>query len=156
VSVERHLGDVIASHALMDTRPAIAYVLIAYVSDFSGRHAADMKRPKELPRLLYIIGLVLGITLIIGFFVELFVFNRWASWLVLPGASGTLLFVYWLFFEHRRQRHFFIIGLVCGITFIAGFFVRLLVVGRWDLWLALGGLFFTIMSSYELFFKHRV
>ena len=156
MSVERHLGDVIASHALMDTRPAIAFVLIAYVSDFSGRHTADMKRPRELPRLLYIIGLVLGITLIIGFFVELFVFNRWASWLVLPGASGTLLSVYWLFFEHWRQRHFFIIGLVCGITFIAGFFVRLLVVGRWDLWLALGGLFFTIMSSYELFFKHRV
>jgi hypothetical protein len=140
----------------MDTRPAIAFVLIAYVSDPSGRHTADMKRPRKLLRLLYIIGLVLGITLIIGFFVELFVFNGWASWLVLPGASGILLFVYWLFFEHRRQRHFFIIGLVCGITFIAGFFVRLLVVGRWDLWLALGGLFFTIMYSYELFFKHRV
>jgi hypothetical protein len=85
----------------MDTRLATALVLIAYMSDFSGRHAADMKRRKKLPRWLYIIGLVLG------------------------------------------------------ITFIMGFFVRLLVVGRWDLWLALGGLVLTIMSSYELFFKHR-
>jgi hypothetical protein len=115
-----------------------------------------MKRPRKLPRWLDIIGVVLGITFIIGFFVELLVFNRWYSWLAFLGVNSTLLFVYWLFFEHRRQRHFFIIGLVCGITFIAGFFIRLLVVGRWDLWLALGGLFFTIMSSYELFFKYRV
>jgi hypothetical protein len=156
VSVERHLGDVIASHALMDTRPAIAFVLIAYVSDFSGRHTADMKRPRELPRLLYIIGLVLGITLIIGFFVELFVFNRWASSLAVIGASVTLSSVYRVFFEHRHLRHLYVIGLMCGITFIAGSFVRLLVVGRWDLWLALGGLVFTTMSAYELFFKHRV
>jgi hypothetical protein len=94
VSVERHLGDVIASHALMDTRPATAFVSIAHVSDFSGRHVADMKRRRKLLRLLDIVGVVLGITLIIGFFVGLFVFNRWASWLVLLGASGTLLSVY--------------------------------------------------------------
>jgi membrane associated rhomboid family serine protease len=140
----------------MDTRPATAFVLIAYMSDFSGRHTADMKRPRELPRWFYIIGLVLGITLIIGFFVELLVFNRWMPSLAISGVGYTLLFVYWLFFEHRRQRHFFIIGLVCGITFIIGFFIRLLVVGRWDLWLALGGLVFTTMSAYELFFKRRV
>jgi len=42
VSVERNLGGVNASHALMDTRPAIAFVLIAYVSDFSGRHVTDI------------------------------------------------------------------------------------------------------------------
>jgi hypothetical protein len=47
-------------------------------------------------------------------------------------------------------------GIVGGITFIVGFFIRLLVVGRWDLWLALGGLGFTTMSAYELFFKHQV
>ena len=154
--VERHLGGMNASRALMDIRPAIAFALIAYVSDSSGRHTADMKRPRELPRWLYIIGLVLGIILVIGFFTELLVFNRWMSSLATSGAIFTLMFVYWLFFEHRRQRHFFIIGLVCGITFVAGFFIRLLVVDRWDLWLALGGLFFTIMSSYEHFFKHRV
>jgi len=156
VRVERHLGGLNASQVLMDTRLATALVLIAYMSDFSGRHAADMKRRRKLPRWLYIIGVVLGIILVIGFFMELLVFNRWASWLAFPGASGTLLSVYSLFFEHRRQRHFFIIGLMCGITFIIGFFVRLLVVGRWDLWLALGGLVLTIMSSYELFFKRRV
>jgi hypothetical protein len=49
-----------------------------------------------------------------------------------------------------------IMGIVGGITFIVGFFIRLLVVGRWDLWLALGGLGFTTMSAYELFFKHQV
>jgi membrane associated rhomboid family serine protease len=140
----------------MDTRPAIAFVLIAYVSDPSGRHTADMKRRRKLLRWLYIIGVVLGTILVIGFFTELLVFNRWISSPAISGAIFTLMFVYWPFFEHRRQRHFFIICLVCGITFIAGFFVKLLVVGRWDLWLALGGLFFTIMYSYELFFKHRV
>jgi hypothetical protein len=137
----------------MDTRPATAFVLIAYVSDFSGHHTADMKRRRKLLRWLDIIGVVLGITFIIGFFVELLVFNRWTSSLAVIGASVTLSSVYRVFFEHRHLRHLYVIGLMCGITFIAGFFVRLLVVGRWDLLLALGGLVFTTMSAYELFFK---
>jgi hypothetical protein len=108
VHVERHLGDLNASHALMDTRPATAFVLIAYVSDFSGRHVTDMKRRRKLLRLLDIIGVVLGITFIIGFFVELLVFNRWTSSLAVIGASVTLSSVYRVFFEHRHLRHLYV------------------------------------------------
>jgi 4-hydroxybenzoate polyprenyltransferase len=115
-----------------------------------------MKPRRKVPLWLNIMGFVCGIILIIGFFIELLVFNRWAPWLAISGVSSTLVFVYPLFFEHRHLRHYCIIGLVCGITFIVGFFIRLLVVDKWDLWLALGGLVFTTMSAYELFFKRRV
>jgi hypothetical protein len=155
VPIERHFGGVNVSHALMDTRPAAASVLL-HMSDVLGRHVADVKPRRKIPLWMGIMGIMLGVTLIIGFFIELLVFNRWASWLALSGASGTLLSVYWLFFEHRRLRHFYIIGLVSGVTFIVGFFVRLLAVGRWDPWLALGGLVFTTVFTYEFFFKRRV
>jgi hypothetical protein len=40
-------------------------------------------------------GIVGGITLIIEFFIELLVFNRWVPSLAISGVIFTLLFVYW-------------------------------------------------------------
>jgi len=44
------------SRALMDTRPATAPVLIAYMSYVLGRHAADMKLHRKVPLWMDIMG----------------------------------------------------------------------------------------------------
>jgi hypothetical protein len=55
-------------------------------------------RIRAPPQWMIIMGIWGGIILIIGFFVELLVFNRWMPSLAISGVSFTSLFVYW----HRR------------------------------------------------------
>jgi hypothetical protein len=76
---------------------ATAPVLIAYMSDVLGRHVANMKPRIKVLLWMNIVGLVCGVTLIIGFFIELLVFNRWRPMLALSGTVFTLAFVSWLF-----------------------------------------------------------
>jgi hypothetical protein len=48
-------------------------------------------------------GIVGGIILIIGFFVELLVFNRWMPSLAISGVSFTSLFIYWHWRFYKRR-----------------------------------------------------
>jgi hypothetical protein len=63
-----------------------------------------MKPRGKVSRWIEIIGLVSGVTLIIGFFIELLVLNRWSPMLAVSGTAGTVVFTYRLFYERRRLR----------------------------------------------------
>jgi hypothetical protein len=78
--------------------------MTAYTSDVLGRHVADMKPRGKVSRWIEIIGLVSGVTLIIGFFIELLVLNRWSPMLAVSGTAGTVVFTYRLFYERSRLR----------------------------------------------------
>jgi hypothetical protein len=62
---------------------------------------ADMKPRRKIPLSMDVMGLVGGVTLIVGFFMELLVFNRWRTGLAISGTIFTILFAYWLFFERH-------------------------------------------------------
>jgi ABC-type multidrug transport system permease subunit len=78
--------------------------MTAYTSNVLGRHVADMKPRGKVHRWMRIMGLVSGVTLIIGFFIELLVFGRWNPSLAVSGTAFTTVFAYQLFSERRRLR----------------------------------------------------
>jgi len=63
-----------------------------------------MKPPGKVSRWIELMGLVSGITIIIGFFVELLAFDRWRPMLALSGTGFTVVFAYRLIEHHHLRK----------------------------------------------------